>query len=172
MASKGYNEASRNWGDEDEEDIDENENNTGRGNRTYETVETRLNQKGQKVKTISIIQVKEIRNKVPLRALSRKNLTRFGDAKIGETNVTLLSPDFVSIEHPEDQLLEDNVDSSLTNTLANFISKQQERGMQREFELEEEKKGPLDVDVVPASSSGLYVAPGNRRKEGGATNDY
>jgi hypothetical protein len=49
MALKGHTEASRNWGDEDEEDIDENENNTGRGNRTYETVETRLNQKGQKV---------------------------------------------------------------------------------------------------------------------------
>lgn len=104
---------------------------------------------------------------------SRKNLTRFGEAKIGETNVTLLSPDFVSMEHPEDQLLEDNVDSSLTNSLTNFITKQQERGMQREFDLDEEKKGPLDVDVVPASSSGLYVAPGNRRREGGAaTNDY
>lgn len=49
MASKSHIEASRNWGDEDEEDIDENDNNTGRGNRTYETVETRINPKGQKV---------------------------------------------------------------------------------------------------------------------------
>jgi translation initiation factor 3 subunit G len=190
MASRNIAE-SRNWGDEDEEDLDENDN-TGRGNRTYETVATRVNQKGQKVfyfknilfifyqlscihqvKTISIIQVKEIRNKVPLRALSRKNLTRFGDARVGETNVTLLSPDFISIEHPEDQLLEDNADSGVTNSLLNFITKQQEKSMQREFNLqEEEKKGPLDVDVVPASSSGLYVAPGNRRKEGGGANDY
>jgi len=169
MALKGEkNSKSKNWADEEDEDLEENDSGA-HGSGVFERVSLHTNQKGQKVKTLSKIRVKEIRNKIPLRVFDRKNLPRFGEAKVGESNVTLPSPDFVSMEHPEDQLLEDNDDPALTKTLANFISKQQERGLAREFEIDEEKKGPLDVDVVlnPPSSTALYVAPGNRRREEG-----
>lgn len=149
------------WGDEDEEE--ENETQTD-SNGIKERIKFSVNAKGQKVKTTVKIKVKEAKTRVPLRVLERKNLPRFGDAKVGEENVTLPSRDFVSMEHPDDQINEDADDPGLAKTLANFISKQAERGMARDHDLEgllEEEKGPLDVDVVMKSDNpGKYVPPG------------
>lgn len=155
----------KNWADEEEEDLDENETKLD-SSGVRERVKISVNTKGQKVKTILKVRVKEVKSKTPLRTFGRKNLPRFGEAKLGEQNVTLLSPDFVSIEHPDDQLMEDADDPTLTKTLANFISKQAERGLARELDMEEEEKDTLDVDVVFKREDGKYVAPTGR---GGAS---
>jgi hypothetical protein len=104
-----------------------------------------------------------VKTRVPKRVATRKDLSRFGDAKIGEENVTLPSKDFVAMEHPDDQLVEDVDDPSLAKTLANFILKQQETKMARDADVD----GLLfnaDGDLIPGQDSGeksdKYVAPG------------
>lgn len=94
--------------------------------------------------------------RVPLRVAERKNLPQFGDAKFGEQNVTLLSPDFVSIEHPGQQLEEDGggEDPGLSKTLANFISKQNERNMARGLDINTDD--PMEPEVVPLN---VYKPP-------------
>jgi len=115
------------------------------------------------VKTTTKVRVKEFKTRVPLRVSERKNLTRFGEAKVGEENVTLPSRDFVSIEHPDDSINEDADDPTLAKTLANFISKQQERGLARDHDID-----ALFDDAEPGSNadgaakSDRYVAPGAR----------
>lgn len=116
------------------------------------------------VKTTTKVRVKEFKTRVPLRVETRKNLPRFGDAKIGEENVTIPSRDFVSIEHPDDAINEDAEDPTLAKTLANFISKQQERGMAREHDIDnvfEETERAPDNESAPAKTD-RYVAPGAR----------
>lgn len=98
---------------------------------------------------------------------NRKNLSRFGDAKIGEENVTIQSRDFVLIEHPDDQLNDDSADPTLQKTLANFISKQQERGYARENGLGEDLDTIQEADNADNLNVGKYVAPGNRGRIGG-----
>lgn len=115
------------------------------------------------VKTTTKVRVKEFKTRVPLRVNERKNLPRFGDAKVGEENVTLPSRDFVSIEHPDDSINEDADDPTLAKTLANFISKQQERGMARDHDMDalfEESDRGAEGDGIPKSDK--YVAPGAR----------
>lgn len=115
------------------------------------------------MKTTTKVRVKEFKTRVPLRVESRKNLPRFGDAKVGEENVTLPSRDFVSIEHPDDSINEDAEDPTLAKTLANFISKQQERGMARDHDLDnvfDENERTGDGESAPKSDR--YVAPGGR----------
>lgn len=91
------------WADEEE---DEAENETPvDANGIKEKVKITTNARGQKVKTITKLKTKEIKIRVPLRVANRKNLPRFGDAKVGEENVTLISPDFVSMEHPVRRIL-------------------------------------------------------------------
>lgn len=118
--------------------------------------------------------MKEVKTRIPKRVLARQNLPKFGDATEGEVNVTLLSPDFVGIEHPEDQELDDTDD--LSNSLTNFILKQQERAFERENDmatllesLEEEEKSPApETEEEPvASTSGKYVPPAARGRLGG-----
>jgi translation initiation factor 3 subunit G len=124
------------------------------------------------VKTTIKYRVKEFKTRVPLRVLNRKNLPRFGDAKIGEENVTLPSRDFISISHPDDAMNEDADDPTLAKTLANFISKQQERDLAREHDIEDfaeldNNKSRNDTDAGGATgATEKYVAPGAR---GGAT---
>lgn len=108
------------------------------------------------------VRVKEFKTRVPLRVQARKNLPRFGDAKIGEENVTLPSRDFVSIEHPDDSINEDADDPTLAKTLANFISKQQERGMAREHDIGDVFEETVGEDGAPVVKSDRYVAPGAR----------
>eukprot|EP01039_Chlorochromonas_danica_P006558 gene6558-7235_t len=88
----------------------------------------------QPVKPVGKSKVKEGKIRVPIRVKERRNLPRFGDAKIGEENVTIPSRDFVSMEHPDDQIAEDAEDPTLAKTLANFISKQAERNLQHNTE--------------------------------------
>ena len=103
-----------------------------------------------------------MKTREPKRVESRKNLPRFGDAKLGEENVTLPSKDFISMEHPDDQLVEDVDDPSLAKTLANFILKQQET----KFARDADSDGLMfneDGDAInqePGEKSDKYVAPG------------
>lgn len=132
------------------------------------------NSKGQKVKTTSKYQVREIKIRTPKRVLARRNLEKFGEAHAGEENVTLMSKDFVTMEHPDDQLVEDVDDPTIKNTLAEFIRKQQERTLQRECDT-----GLNDVVEVDKSAEtepnkgGKYVAPrpGGASASGLAGND-
>ena len=79
------------------------------------------------------------------------------------------SRDFIPMEHPDDQLADDTDDPTMAKTLANFITKQQERGLAREHNMDDfldsEGKDPLEADVVPAATD-KYIAPGAR---GGAS---
>lgn len=151
------------WGDDDDEGDDRE---TQDSNGIVERVKFSVNNKGQKIKTVTKVRISEVKVKTPKRADLRRNLPRFGDAKIGEENVTLPSRDFVSMEHPDDQLVEDVDDPSLAKTLANFIMKRQETKAAREMEdddgedfdrnASQEKK---DVEGG-AGKSDRYVPPG------------
>lgn len=118
------------------------------------------------------IRVREIKNRVPLRVLARRDLPRFGDAKVGEENVTLPSRDYVSIEHPDDQAADDADDPTLAKTLANFISKQAERGLQRDMDIidEEFNRALPPAEETPAPKTDRYVAPG--RGAGGSDSNF
>eukprot|EP00604_Paraphysomonas_vestita_P002004 CAMPEP_0174820142 /NCGR_PEP_ID=MMETSP1107-20130205/3774_1 /TAXON_ID=36770 /ORGANISM="Paraphysomonas vestita, Strain GFlagA" /LENGTH=282 /DNA_ID=CAMNT_0016034899 /DNA_START=172 /DNA_END=1020 /DNA_ORIENTATION=+ len=138
------------------------------------------------MQTITRVKVQEVKIKVPKRVLARKNLPKFGDVTEGEVNVTLLSPDFVGIEHPDDQQAEDAEDPALGNTLANFILKQQERAIERENDISE-LIDSIDEDRLAsqpqsssndnenkednsnaggANTSGKYVPPAARARQG------
>ena len=111
-------------------------------------------------------------------------MPKFGDANEGDINVTILSREFVSIDHPDDQLEDDTSDPALGNTLANFILKQQERALEREHDLEGllNSSEPLDEASVMTrlalnsdekdekqGSTGRYVPPSGRTAAGGAS---
>lgn len=130
-----------------------------------ERVTYTTNSKGQKVKVITKVKVTEIKRRIPKRVQERKNLPRFGEAKIGEENVTLISPDFVSMEHPADQEVENAEDPGLAKTLANFINKQAEKKLIRDNDLEDVDMPPADEPETPVSSggAGVYVPPSLRQ---------
>ena len=142
--------------------------------------------------TISRIKVQEVKIKVLKRILARTNLPKFGEVVEGEANVTLLSPDFVVIEHPSDQQPEDADDPALGSTLANFILKQQERAIERENDISElmesmdraeeetpqatqgtEAGGPTDGETkddpssTAAPTTRKYIPPAARGRQGG-----
>jgi hypothetical protein len=110
--------------------------------------------------------------RIPKRVQTRKNLPRFGEAKVGEENVTLSSKDWIAMEHPDDQLIEGGDDPSLQSTLANFILKQQETKILRESDVDGimfDENGDLirnQDDDGKGDTSGKYVAPGSK---GGAS---
>jgi translation initiation factor 3 subunit G len=115
------------------------------------------------VKTITKYRIREVKTREPKRVASRKNLPRFGDAKAGEENVTLPSKDFVFMEHPDDQLVEDVDDPTLKKTLANFILKQQETKFARDADVDgllfnEDGEAIVNPDV--GEKTDKYVAPG------------
>lgn len=127
------------------------------------------NAKGQKVKTITKVRSKEIKTRIPKRILARRNLPRFGDAKSGEDNVTLVSKDIIAIEHPDDQLVEDAADDpTIKNTLASFIQKQQERSLMRDFEDDLEPGADDDKmgreEPTGKGGDGKYVPPAERMR--------
>jgi translation initiation factor 3 subunit G len=135
-----------------------------------------VNGKGQKVKTTTKYKLREISIKVPKRVQSRKNLPRFGDARIGEEGVTLQSKDIIFMEHPDDQMTEDVDDPSLAKTLASFIMKQQETKLARDNDLDS-MQFDENGDIVSASepdaglstkSGDKYVPPSSRAGGGGA----
>jgi len=115
------------------------------------------------------IRVREVKTRISLRVLERKNLPKFGEAVDGEGNVTTQSPDFVFIDHPDDQQNEDADDPAMGSTLANFILKQQERNLAREFDIDSSMIGDRDDradvegdNVRQAATDGKYVPPGAR----------
>jgi len=149
------------WADEDdEEEVQVQVTSNG----IQERVTFSTNAKGQTVKTTTKVRVKEVKTRVPLRVAARKNLPRFGDAQSGEEGVTLLSRDSIPMEHPDDQTTEAADDPSLAKTLANFISKQQERDLARDAD--------IDMDDIKArddfGGGDKYVAPGARGGAGSA----
>lgn len=103
------------------------------------------------------------------RVVNRRNLPRFGDAKIGEENVTIQSRDYIAMEHPDDQLLEDVDDPTMKNSLASFILKQQERTFARENDdgdAKQESEVPLETE--PAKTD-RYVPPAERLRQAGGS---
>jgi translation initiation factor 3 subunit G len=116
-----------------------------------------------KVKTITKYRIREVKTRVPKRVAGRKNLPRFGDAKQGEENVTLPSKDFVFMEHPDDQLIEDVDDPMMAKTLANFILKQHETKLARDADVDGmmfDEDGNLIVNQDGGDKTDKYVAPG------------
>lgn len=160
------------WGDDDE---DEEYETPVDANGIKERIKITTNAKGQKIKTVTRIRVRQVQYKVPKRVASRKNLPRFGDAVEGEVNVTLLSRDFVSIEHPDDQLGDDVNDPGLSNTLGDFMAKLEQRKLERELdydELADMVSEPVDggkaeaEEGAGATAGGKYVPPGQRGAAG------
>lgn len=165
--------AKKNWVDDDDEDDQRVESNV-----VKERLKLSENSKGQKVRTTIKYRVKEIRTKVPKRVVERRNIPRFGDAKIGEENVTITNKDFITMDHPDDN--DDDNDPTLKNTLQSFAQKQQERSLIRELENDHENDSELPTDSAADSRSGSsatagqasgssYVPPNMRNRAGGAS---
>lgn len=158
----------RNWGDDEEDE----EQKPIHDNGIVERVKVSTNAKGQKIKTITKVRVKEIRTKIPIRCLERVNLPRFGEAKVGEENVTLNSKDFVKFEHPDDAMNEVE-DDTAKKTLQQFIAKQAESKFARENDLEltnEFDRGEIKFgndDGGRGESTGRYVPPSARQGSSG-----
>lgn len=114
-----------------------------------------------------------MKTKVPKRVVERRNVARFGDAKLGEENVTLPSKDFVTMDHPDEQLNEDGADDpTLKNTLQSFVMKQQERAIHRELDSSpEDDAEEFAGDSLQAGNPtpGSYVPPAQRGRGGAAT---
>jgi translation initiation factor 3 subunit G len=72
------------------------------------------------------IRVSELKVKTPKRVETRRDLPRFGEAKVGEQNVTLISKETIAMEHPDDALIEDK-DTALAATLKEFIERKANR---------------------------------------------
>ncbi len=99
--------------------------------------------------------------------IDRRELARFGDAKVGEENVTLRGSEYVSIEHPDDQQNDDAEDPTMAKTLASFITRNQERNMARDNDIFDEDFSRDTVKMneggdAPAAKSDRYVAPTGR----------
>jgi len=148
------------WVDEDDEEFETPIDKAGFKQR----VKVSVNSKGQKVRTTTKIRVREIKTRTPKRVLERRDLPKFGLAVLNNTNVTLISPDFVSIEHPDDQLTEDNDDVAMGNSLVSFILKQKERALERETGTSLENSfasSSIQEETKPDDSTpGKYVPPG------------
>ena len=118
----------KSWGDDDEEEDPETKVDA---HGIKERVRYSENAKGQKVKVTMKIKVNDVTLRVPKRVAARRNMPRFGDANEGEQNVTLLSKEFIPMEHPDDALIEDK-DTGLASTLREFIQRQNERQIVQE----------------------------------------
>eukprot|EP00603_Paraphysomonas_imperforata_P000969 CAMPEP_0114422880 /NCGR_PEP_ID=MMETSP0103-20121206/5849_1 /TAXON_ID=37642 ORGANISM="Paraphysomonas imperforata, Strain PA2" /NCGR_SAMPLE_ID=MMETSP0103 /ASSEMBLY_ACC=CAM_ASM_000201 /LENGTH=300 /DNA_ID=CAMNT_0001591501 /DNA_START=37 /DNA_END=939 /DNA_ORIENTATION=+ len=161
-------ESKSQWVDEDEEEFETPIDKNGFKTR----VKMSVNAKGQKVKTTTKIRVREVKTRTPKRVLERRNLPKFGQAVLNNTNVTLISPDFVTIEHPDEQLTEDTDDPAMGNSLISFILKQKERAIERENDMGSGIKfpsdGPSETKAEEAASTGKYVPP-SMSKAGGSS---
>jgi RNA recognition motif-containing protein len=101
---------------------------------------------------------KEIRIRVPKVCLARRDLPRFGEAKLGEENVTLRSNDFINMEHPQDQIMEEADDSVFGKTLLASISNKM---AQKDATDDKEKDEELPSEKTTTHAA-KYVAPGAR----------
>jgi hypothetical protein len=111
------------------------------------------------------IRVREVKIRTPHRVIARRNLPKFGEAQEGELNVTIISPDFVRLEHPDDLSTQEDDSAALGGTLKDFIAKMGERATEREHDLagyENSFSGPAEEGPISRSSSNTYVPPGMR----------
>ncbi len=132
-----------------------------------ERVRFTTNDRGQKIKQIMRIKVAEVKVKTPKRVFDRENCARFGEAKEGEQNVTLLSKETIPMEHPDDALIEDK-DSALTSTLKAFIDKKAKRDLMNQTGIDLDSLGDniiggkqestTNADGTPITKK--YVPPG------------
>ena len=127
-----------------------------------------LNREGKKVKIVTKLKVTEVAIKAPKRIQNRKDLPRFGEAKEGEQNVTLLSKETVAMEHPDDALVEDK-DTALASTLSEFIKRQSGRALANDAGLNLDDLGDNIFPSLGGSSSAASEGPsgGDARKESG-----
>ena len=109
-------------------------------NGMKERVRFTENNRGQKVRQVMRIRVTEVKIKTPKRVEERKILPRFGDAKAGEENVTLMSKETIPMEHPDDALIEDK-DTALAATLKDFIERKANREIAMESGMDLDKMG-------------------------------
>lgn len=141
-------------------------------NGMKERVKITTNQKGQKVRQVMRIKVTESVVKTPKRVEERKSLARFGEAKEGEENVTLISKETIPMEHPDDALIEDK-DTGLAATLKEFIERKANREIAMESGIELDKIGDNIFGSGSASAENendesgepkvaKYVTPGAR----------
>lgn len=170
----------KHWDDDDDED-DQPRSTAPVTNVIKERVTFSENAKGQKIRTTVKYRIKEVKTKIPKRVVARRHLQKFGDAKEGEENVTLTDKTIITMDHPDDQMIEEQEDPTIKNTLANFIQKQQERSLNREIndpDLMPESDAYDKSDDKGLSSSfddkfssgvpGRYVPPGSRSGGGDA----
>mmetsp|Transcript_40982 Transcript_40982/g.41858 ORF Transcript_40982/g.41858 Transcript_40982/m.41858 type:complete len:334 (+) Transcript_40982:117-1118(+) len=173
------------WGDDD----DEEEYETPVDERTgvKQRVRVTFNAKGQKVRTTTTIRVFEKKIRIPKRVMERRNLPKFGEASDGDVNVTIVSREFVSIEHPDDVLGDTDDDPALGGTLQNFILKQQERAFEREMDLDgmlndtdyddaltrfrQAKEEPAQEEDSSKTGTSKYVPPSARGGAAGFPSD-
>jgi len=163
----------RNWGDDDDDDEFETRVDA---NGIKERTKLTENSKGQKVKLVTRIRVMEVRERTPKRVLQRKNLPKFGNAKVEDPTRKFCSVDkeYTLMEHPNDSL-EAPEESTVASTLKDFIQMQAEREMARESGIDTAFKSKLDMmdggDDKGASAGGApgkYVPPGARSGATGA----
>ena len=111
------------------------------------------------------IKVQESQVKIPKRVEGRRDLPRFGIAVKDEEAVTLLSKEYITMDHPDDALLED-ANKDVTTTLREFIQRQNERAIAHESGVDIDKMNDdgtgegKEGDAKPKTN--IYVAPGAR----------
>ena len=126
------------------------------------------NAHGKKVKQVMRIKVQESQVKIPKSVEARRELPRFGIAVKDDEAVTLLSKEYISMDHPDDALLED-ANKDVTTTLREFIQRQNERAIAYESGVDIDKMNDdgtgggeaADGDGAKPKTN-VYVAPGAR----------
>ena len=87
----------------------------------------------------------------------RKNLPRFGNAKIGEENITNYSKEYITFEHPMDVIEAQEKDKTLVNMIGSRMAESKEL-RERNEEIEKEN---ANNDDKPANPN-VYVPPSKR----------
>ena len=111
------------------------------------------------------IKVKEVKTRIPKRVIERQNLPKFGAALDNDVNVTIPSRDWISLDHPDDALLEEGDDPALGGVMAAFALKQQERLLERELDVEgllQEEAEEEKVEKDTKQAGDKYVPPSLR----------
>ena len=130
------------------------------------------NAQGRKVKQVMRIKVQEVEMTLPKRVEARQDLPRFGIAVKDEESVTLLSKEYIAMDHPDDALTED-ANKDVTTTLREFIQRQNERAIAYESgvnidDMNEEGGGEGKDGDAAKPKTNIYVAPGARTGAVGA----
>ena len=111
------------------------------------------------------IKVQEVEVKIPKRVEARRDLPRFGIAVKDEESVTLLSKEYIPMDHPDDALLED-ANKDVTTTLREFIQRQNERALAQEsgLSIDDMNEGGSEAKEGDTGKpkTNIYIAPGAR----------